>query len=81
MNTTLGIHLAITTHGTWLHGNRRGSWHRGKLLDSDPFLESAARAAMSHTAIVLDNNEQALVAKSFGDTVLENQYQVLAATI
>jgi len=81
MSTTLGIHWAITTYGTWLHGNSHGSWHEGRLVDSDPYLEAAAKAAMNHQAVVLNQHERTLVAKAIGNAVLENQYRILAATI
>jgi len=81
MDTTLGIHWAITTYGTWLHGNSHGSWREGRLIDADPFLEASAQAAMNHQAVVLDEHERSLVAEAIGNTVRENRYRVLAATI
>jgi REP element-mobilizing transposase RayT len=80
MGKTLGIHWAATTHGTWLHGDPRGSWLRGKLIGADPFLEAQQRA-LSRGAVSLDEYERELVAGAFGRAVTEWNYRVLAATI
>ena len=81
MGKTFGIHWAATTHGTWLHGDVRGSWRNGQLIGPDPFLEAAARARMSRGAVLLDSCERAIVARAFGVAVREWGYEVLVATI
>lgn len=81
MGRTFGIHWAATTHGTWLHGDVRGSWRNGRLIGPDPFLEAAARARMSRGAVLLDSAEKSLVGNAFGKAVREWGYEVLAATI
>jgi REP element-mobilizing transposase RayT len=81
MGRTLAIHWAQTTHGTWLHGNPRGSWENGRLIGPDPYLEAACRASMSNDAILLDETERELVAGEFGKIVREHGYGILAATI
>lgn len=80
MGKTFGIHWAATTHGTWLHGDPRGSWLRGKLIGADPFLEAQQRA-LSRGAVWLDEYERELVADAFGRAATEWRYRVLAATI
>lgn len=81
MGKTLAIHWAATTHGTWLHGDSRGSWLRGRLIGPDPFLHAQERAMLSTQAMVLGRQEQALVADAFGHALREWGYRVLAATI
>ncbi len=81
MGNTLAIHWAAATHGTWLHGDFRGSWRAGRLIGPDPFLEAECRARMSAAAAKLDVAEQAVVAEVFGEIVRERRHRVFAATI
>jgi hypothetical protein len=46
MGQTIGIHWTVTTHGTWLHGDPRGSWKDGRLIGADPLLEQNAVQGM-----------------------------------
>jgi hypothetical protein len=80
MGRTLAIHWAQTTHGTWLHGDLRGSWRNGRLIGPDPYLEAESRARMSNDAIVLDELERKIVVKVFGQAVREKRHRVFAAT-
>jgi hypothetical protein len=81
MGRTLVIHWAATTHGTWLHGDLRGSWRDGRLIGPDPYLEADTRARMGDTAVLLDETERALVAAEFGRVVRGQRHRVLAATV
>ena len=81
MGTTLGIHWIATTHGTWLHGDVRGSWFKGRLVGPDPFLEQAIRTRMADDAVVLSPGEVAAVADRIGAVVREQRYRVYAATV
>lgn len=78
---TLAIHWINTTHGTGLHGSPAGSWHEGRLIGPDPFLEDAVRARMTHDAVVLDPVEMRMVAVDFACVIKERGYRVLAATM
>lgn len=80
MPNTLGIHWIATTHGSWLHGDARGSWRHGKLLDPDPFHEDAIRQRMAHDAVVLSPAEITCVASEIGRTLTEHNHRVYAAT-
>ncbi len=81
MSNTLGIHWSATTHGTWLHGDPRGSWRHGRLIGPDPFLEASARSSLSNNAIVLSDDERLIVAAAFGEVIREHRYRALAATV
>ena len=81
MARTRGIHWAHTTHGTWLHGDWRGSWKDGRLIGPDPFLENRMRRRMHHTRVALTEAEQQIVAEAFGQVIAERHHRVLAATI
>ncbi|MEX0777066.1 MAG: transposase [Phycisphaeraceae bacterium] len=81
MRRTLGIHWIATTHGTWLHGDVRGSWSNGRLVGPDPFLEEAIAARMTHDAVVLSATEVISVAVEMGSTIREHGHRVCAATI
>jgi REP element-mobilizing transposase RayT len=81
MGSTLAIHWAATTHGTWLHGDVRGSWREGRLIGPDPYLEAECRARMSRDAVKLDAAERAILAEVFGAIVRERRHRVFAATI
>jgi REP element-mobilizing transposase RayT len=80
MGRTLGIHVIATTHGTWLHGDVRGSWANGRLTGPDPFLEAAIRSRMTSDAVVLSPAEVAAVAADMGATILEQGHRAYAAT-
>src|SRR3954451_7591216 len=81
MAKTLGIHWAATTHGTWLHGDPRGSWRNGRMIGADLYLQAEIRARMSNVAVVLDQFERGMVALEFRTIVRERNYTVWAATI
>ena len=81
MGEVLAIHWAPTTHGTWLHGDVRGSWRDGQLIGADPYLEAAARARTRGDAVILSPTEQALVSEIFGATICEKCHHALAATV
>lgn len=81
MHDVLAIHWSPTTHGTWLHGDKRGSWKNGHLIDANPWLEARAAARMSHDAVVLSQAERLLVAEVFGTTAREQSHQIFAATV
>jgi len=81
MANTLAIHWAATTHGTWLHGDPRGSWRNGRLVGPDPYLEAETRALLADKAVVLDDSERSLVANEFGAVVRERRHRVFAATV
>jgi REP element-mobilizing transposase RayT len=81
MNDTIGIHWIATTHGSWLHGDPRGSWREGRLIGPDPFLESSIRTRMTQDAVCLGEIERELVAREFGRTVQQQGHRVFAGTI
>ena len=81
MGRTLGVHWIATTHGTWLHGDVRGSWRGGRLIGPDPFTEDAIRERMTHDAVALDAVERMTVAASFGGAAREGRHRAYAATV
>jgi REP element-mobilizing transposase RayT len=81
LSRTIGIHWIATTHGTWLHGDPRGSWQNGKLIGPDPFLEESIRERMTADAVVLSCEEVGVVADEFGNLVVERNWKVFTATI
>jgi hypothetical protein len=81
MPNTLGVHWTTTTHGTWVHGDWRGSWRQGQLIGPDPFLEETIRQHMTADAVVLDRVEQVLVATAFGRVIRQRGYRAYAAAI
>lgn len=81
MHSLLGIHWIATTYGTWLHGNPRGSWHNGKLIEGDSALEFASRASMSHDAVRLSTCERQLVEQTIRNTSAKLGHSLLAMTV
>jgi hypothetical protein len=81
MSRTLAIHWAQTTHGTWLHGDGRGSWRNGRLIGPDPYLEAQRRASLANDAVLLNAAERQVVADTFGNIVREHRHRVFATTI
>jgi REP element-mobilizing transposase RayT len=65
--------LTFTTHGTWLHGDERGSTERrgkhkrGKTLSPDPLLEVANRRRMKHPALTFDASQRGCVRRAVED--------------
>jgi hypothetical protein len=81
MSETLGIHWTATTHGTWLHGDPRGSWRDGRLIGADPFLEESIRVRMTSNAILLGCNERQELAAKLGEIIRARHYRAFAATV
>jgi REP element-mobilizing transposase RayT len=81
MGTTVGIHWIATTHGSWLHGDPRGSWRDGVLIGPDPLLHDRSLQSMTHGAVILNDAEIGLVAEAFGDVVRERRLIAYAATV
>ena len=81
MSKTLAIHWTATTHGTWLHGDRRGSWRSGKLIGADSRLECESRARMNWDATRLDAAERQSVAAAFGEALAQHQQRAFAAMV
>ncbi|HZZ26967.1 MAG TPA: transposase [Pirellulales bacterium] len=81
MGSTLAIHWTVTTHGTWLHGDPKGSWKNGTLMGPDPLLRQAASENMTNEAETLSQPEIELAAEAFGRVCQKGGHQVLAATI
>ena len=81
MSQLLGIHWIVTTHGSWLHGDPRGSWHLGKLIGPDPFLEAAVRRRMTHDAVVLSDDECDLVSETVRAICSERKHRILALAV
>jgi len=81
MRPILGIHWTATTHGTWLHGDPRGSWHNGELIGPDPFLEMEAKAIMTAGAVVLSDEERVVVEQTIRETCAEKGHEILEMTV
>ncbi len=81
MANTLGTHIILTTFGSWLHGDPRGSWKDGCLIGADPFLETHTRKRMNDEAVVLSHAECVLVGIAFGRIIKQHEYRAFAATI
>jgi REP element-mobilizing transposase RayT len=63
------------------HGDPRGSWHNGRFVGPDPYLEAATRAGLTADAVVLSAVEREIVAKAFGEVIREQGHRVYAAAI
>lgn len=81
MSKTLAIHWTATTHGTWLHGDRRGSWRFGRLIDADLGLERESQGRMTRQATRLDADDRQSVAAAFGEALTEHRQRAFAATV
>ena len=81
MLPTLAIHWIATTHGTWLHGDPRGSWHAGQLIGPDSSLESDTRDHMTHNGVVFSDDERKVVEHELRGTCTELKHEILALTI
>ena len=81
MGSTLGIHWTVTTHGSWLHGDPRGSWKNGRLIGPDPMLHEDAALAMNGDIERLCQKEIELAATAIGAVCREHKYRVFAAAV
>ena len=81
MSQLLGIHWIATTHGTWLHGDPRGSWRQGKLIGPDPFLETAIRRRMTKDAVVLSHEECERVTETIRTICEQQGHEILTVAV
>ena len=81
MPKTLAIHWIATTHGTWLHGDWRGSWRGGKLIQADRRLEFQSLERMNGQATALTPIERETAAGAFGAASAQYRHSAFAATV
>jgi len=67
--SVLAYHIIWTTYGTWLPGDARGwvKWNEGGVKPPDPELERDARERMVESAVVLTEEQRAIVEKTIRD--------------
>lgn len=67
--SVLAYHLTWTTYGTWLPGDARGwvRWGETGIKPPDPRRESDARNRMAESAVLLSEEQRALVEKTIRD--------------
>jgi REP element-mobilizing transposase RayT len=65
----LAYHLTWTTYGTWLPGDARGwvKWGEGGVKPPDPEREHEARERMVESAVVLSEDQRAIVEQIIRD--------------
>ena len=81
MGKTLAIHWIATTRGTWLHGDPRGSWRHGRLIEADAAMEADAQARMNGSATWLDELTRPVVAAAIGEAFAQHRQRAFAATV
>ena len=81
MPTCLAIHWTATTYGTWLHGDRRGSWLGGRLIPGDHRLRAESRSKMAHDAVALSVDEQRQVRDTVRNVCDAFGHDILALTV
>ena len=81
MHSLLGIHWIARTYGTWLHGDPRGSWYQGHLIEGDRPLEMASRSSMTHDVVKLSPKERAMVEHTIRTVSTEFGHTLLALAV
>ena len=64
MNITLAFFITWTTYGTWLHGDRRGSYFGRLILEPDEELEESMRNELKGDPVYLTEHERELVERT-----------------
>jgi len=77
----LATMVTTTTYGTWLPGDARGYVDAGRVLPSDPFLESKSRRLMEGEAVFLSEEEQSIAFEALIAACVEFDYTLVAVTI
>ena len=57
----LAWHLIWTTYGTWLHGDKRGSYFFSQYLPPDAELEESMRERLTEEPVYLTDHQRAIV--------------------
>jgi REP element-mobilizing transposase RayT len=67
--SVLAYHITWTTYGTWLHGDARGwvRWGEWDIKPANPEQEGDARGRMAESAVVLTDQQRALVEQTVRD--------------
>jgi hypothetical protein len=78
MKWPLAWYLTWTTYGTWLHGDARGSHWNREGVPPDPALEADMRARMTETAVLLTDDQRALVRSAIERVCAENGWPIHA---
>lgn len=67
--SVLAYHITWTTYGTWLHGDARGwvQWGEWGIKPANPEQERDARGQMAESAVVLTEEQRALVEQTVRD--------------
>jgi len=79
--------LTWTCHGSWLHGDERGSvdsdhnQYRAPVLKPDPRRLDRAATRMAHAAPLLGDTERLLVAASIQDHCTVRNWRLLAVNV
>jgi REP element-mobilizing transposase RayT len=83
----LAYFLTWTCHGTWLHGDERGSVDRNNnkygrpTLDPDEWLRSFEQRLLAHPAELLNSNERAIVSKTISEVCVYRKWRLLASHV
>jgi REP element-mobilizing transposase RayT len=80
--------ITFRCYGTWLHGDKRGSYRRNSRLlsgvskiPSRPRLESAERQQLKHPPIRLNKKQRAVVEQAVRDVCKHRRYRMRAINV
>ncbi len=73
--------ITMTSYGTWLPGDIRGSINKGILLPPRPALERHARRLLRSPPVVFSDHEQDVLARSLDTTATLYDYPLEAVAI
>src|SRR6266851_1810561 len=67
--SVLAYHITWTTYATWLHGDERGwvRWGESGVKPADPEREREARERMAESAVLLTDEQRAIVEQTIRD--------------
>ena len=75
-------HITFTTYGTWLYGDKRGSWFEdGSYIPPDPQLERHTRQVCKHNAVYLSPHMRRVVFDGICAEAIFHQWKIHALNV
>ena len=74
--------ITITTYGTWVHGDERGSVKRkGQFVNFDSNLKKREERSLKHPPIVFTNDQRAIVERTIREVCEYRHWELLALNV
>jgi hypothetical protein len=81
MKKVLGYMLTWTTYGSWLQGDKRKYVKNGRMLDSNPLLESKNKKNMKYPKVLLTAVQRKIIEKAIIDESVKLNQRIYVIAI